>query len=150
MKIWLKILFCAIFFMTAKISFAGRSADYQDVYMMGWLGWRNGGGMQFGGGVGYVFTEGFGIGAVYEQNKSMPFAAAELRWFLEPFESAFGFGVENRQVNSKSDFMPMATLCGDYLFSITPSFALRASIKWLLPLEERSGVFTGMGGRLLF
>lgn len=127
---------------------AGQSADQDDIYLMGWIGTRSGQGAHFGGGAGYVFTEGFGLGALYEQTGSQPYAAAELRWFLEPFESAFAFGVEKAQ-NSNS-MSPMATLAGDYLFSLTPSLALRASVKWFLPLESASSVFTGFGVRALF
>lgn len=132
------------------VAHAGQTADVEDIYVMGWAGWRSTQQLQVGGGVGYVFADGFGLGALYEQSGAMPFVAAEIRWFLEPFESAIAFGVEDRGGESTERMTPMFTLCGDYLFSLTPSLALRASVKWLLPLDSASGVFTGLGGRLLF
>lgn len=130
---------------------AGQTADYEDIYLMGWGGWRSvTTSLQFGLGAGYVFTEGFGIGAQYEQSGNDPYGALELRWFLEPFESAIAFGVEKHDLGSnRSEMSPMFTLAGDYLFSLTPSLALRASVKWLLPIDAPSGVFTGIGFRVL-
>lgn len=129
---------------------AGQTADFEDIYLMGTAGWRNGGSLQLSAGGGYVFTEGFGLGALYDYSRLRPFGGLELRWFLEPFESAIAFGMEHRDVGGKMEFAPMFTLCGDYLFSVTPSLALRATVKWLLPLSTRSGVFTGAGFRVLF
>jgi hypothetical protein len=144
---WILVLACAGF---SAPSLAGQTADYEDIYLMGTAGWRSGDELQFSAGAGYVFTEGFGLGAVYEYSANNPFAVVELRWFLEPFESAIGAGIESRDTGIKRELSPLFTICGDYLFSITPSMALRASVKWLLPLENRSGVFTGGGFRILF
>jgi hypothetical protein len=139
---------CSLF--STSFALAGQTADFDDIYLMGSAGWRNDGHLQLGVGAGYVFTEGFGIGGVFEYSKNQPYGGAELRWFLEPFESAIFFGLERRLIDAKAQLSPMFSLSGDYLYSLTPSLAIRASVRWLLPLQHGSGVFTGAGFRILF
>ncbi len=133
-----------------------RAADADDFYLQaqGGLRWETRRLVQYGFSGGYYPWNELGIGlfADLTQDGSRGQYGGEFRWSFEPFEIDLRLGIL-RQSDANTGvtvgrFMGAAGL--SYLVALTSSLAAKIEVRYHGFIRERSTLFTGLGGRILF
>ena len=134
------------------LALEAKAVDRDDIFVIGSIqsgpeDWKS---FEASGSVGYGVMDSLGLGFRVSQNSwgvtPILKTAAELRWFLEPFELAGWTGVRWQDSGEEAIFGVQSA----YLWALTTSLALRAEVSAELSFKGSSLLFLGFGGRLLF
>ncbi len=105
--------------------------------------------------LGYVVSDGFGVGFMAEQVFATTNQSAgrngflfgpEVRWFLEPLEFSGSAGVASLAAGSEVYLIGSGT----YLFSLTPALALASDIRVRYTPQTKTEFYFLLGLRTLF